>query len=158
MARRTRSGRSLDAQMRAAVAAVAATGVALALGALAVFGPSIAFSVAVGAAIAAANLWALARIVAALLPAGEAQDGPGGPGTDTPGAGGGATHEPEGGSGAWALVGVLKMFGLFAVVWLLMHYGVVSPLPMVVGFGALPIGIAIGSLVSNRGPAREEDD
>jgi hypothetical protein len=31
-----------------------------------------------------------------------------------------------------------------------MRHGVVSPLPMLVGFGSLPIGIAIGSLVSDR--------
>jgi hypothetical protein len=42
------------------------------------------------------------------------------------------------------------MFGLVVAVWLLMRHGVVSPLPMMVGFGALPIGIAIGSLVSDR--------
>jgi hypothetical protein len=50
------------------------------------------------------------------------------------------------------------MVGLLAVTWLLMRHGVVSPLPMLVGFGALPIGIAIGSIVSDRGaehpPAR----
>jgi hypothetical protein len=51
---------------------------------------------------------------------------------------------------AWALVAVLKMISLLAAAWLLMRCGLVSPLPMLVGFGALPIGIAIGSLVSDR--------
>jgi hypothetical protein len=42
------------------------------------------------------------------------------------------------------------MVGLVGVVWLLMRHGVVSPVPMMVGIGALPIGIAIGGLVSDR--------
>jgi hypothetical protein len=42
------------------------------------------------------------------------------------------------------------MFALSASAWLLMRHGIVSPLPMLIGFGALPIGIAIGSLVSDR--------
>ncbi len=45
---------------------------------------------------------------------------------------------------------MLKMLGLVGGVWLLMRHGVVSPIPMVVGFGSLPIGIVIGSLVSDR--------
>jgi hypothetical protein len=123
--------RRLDGRMRASIAAVALAGAGLALAALVVFGMSTAFSVTVGAAIAAANLWALARIVAALLPE-DAQS---------------ARSQSK---AAWALLAVLKMFGLIVAVWLLMRHGAVSPLPMMVGFGALPIGIAIGSLVSDR--------
>jgi hypothetical protein len=48
------------------------------------------------------------------------------------------------------------MFGLLAAAWLLMRHGVVSPVPMLVGFGSLPIGIAIGSLVSDRGAASDD--
>lgn len=118
----------LDARMRTSIATVAVVGLAFTLVALLVFGPLTAFSVAVGAAIAAGNLWALARIIAALMP---------GEGAPSNGA-------------AWALLGVLKMFALVVVVWLLMRHGVVSALPMMAGFGALPIGIAIGSLVSDR--------
>ncbi len=87
--------------------------------------------------IAAGNLWALARIIVALLPA-EVEA---------------ARKQSRAG---WALVAMLKMFGLVAAVWLLMRHGVVSPLPMLVGFGALPIGIAIGSLVSDRGARPQE--
>jgi hypothetical protein len=103
----------------------------LVLMALAVSDWGAGLSAAVGAALAAGNLWALARVVAALLP------------SDRPG----AEAQSRGG---WALAAGLKMFGLVAVVWLLMRRGFVSPLPMLVGFGALPIGIAIGSLVSDR--------
>ena len=124
--------------MSRAIVAVALTGAALSTGALLFAGLGAAFSVAVGAAIATGNLWALARIIGALLPSGRA----------------GAEAQSK---GAWALVAVLKIFALLAAVWLLMRHGVVSPLPMLVGFGALPIGIAIGSLVSDRSPPDSDD-
>ncbi|HEY6459930.1 MAG TPA: ATP synthase subunit I [Polyangiaceae bacterium] len=123
--------------MRASIVAVGLTGAAFALAALVVTGPSTALSVAIGAAVATANLWALARIIAALLPRTE----------------GGAKAQSRAG---WGVVAVLKVLGLVAVVWLLMRHGLVSPLPLVVGFVSLPIGIAIGSLVSDRS-ARQED-
>jgi hypothetical protein len=90
-------------------------------------------SVAVGGALAAGNLWVLARIVTELLPTDRA----------------GADAQSRGG---WALVAVLKILGLLAAAWLLMRHAqaIVAPLPMLVGFAALPIGIAIGSLVSDR--------
>ncbi|HEY1696849.1 MAG TPA: ATP synthase subunit I [Polyangiaceae bacterium] len=117
--------------MRVSIVAVALTGAAFALGAVVVAGPATALSVAIGAAVATANLWALARIIAALLPRTE----------------GGAKAQSRAG---WGIVAILKVLGLVAVVWLLMRHGIVSPIPMVVGFAALPIGIAIGSLVSDR--------
>jgi hypothetical protein len=120
-----------DPRLRTSLVAVAASGVALALAAAAFFGMRAAFSVGTGAALATGNLWALARIVAALLPGDSA----------------GAQSQSR---AAWALVAVLKMIGLLAAAWLLMRGGLVSPMPMLVGFGALPIGIAIGSLVSDR--------
>jgi hypothetical protein len=123
--------------MRRVLAAVAITGAVLSVGALAVSGLWSAFSVAVGAAIATANLWVLARVVRALLP------------TDAEGA---RTQS----RGAWALVAALKMVGLFGVVWLLMRHGVVAPLSLVVGLGSLPIGIAIGGLVSDRNAPADE--
>ena len=113
--------------------AVVVTGGTLVLVALAFSGAEAALSVAAGSGLAAGNLWLLARIVTALLP----DDGPG--------------AEAQSRAG-WALVAVLKMLGLLALAWLLMGHGIVSPLPMLVGFGALPIGIAIGSLVSDRSP------
>jgi hypothetical protein len=124
--------------MRRSIVAVALAGGALSLAALLFFGIATAFSVAVGAVIAAANLWALARIIGALLPA------------DAPGA-------REQSKAGWGLVAMLKMLGLVAGVWLLMRHGVVSPLPMLVGFGSLPIGIAIGSLVSDRSAPSEDE-
>jgi hypothetical protein len=134
----------LDARLRASLVAVALTGATFALMALAFVGLSSAVSVAVGAGLATVNLWTLARIVAALLP-----DEAGGPTGGTRGASGARPTTV-----AWALLGIVKMFALFAVVWLLMQHEVVSALPMLVGFGALPIGIAIGSIVSDRGGPR----
>ncbi len=125
----------LDPRMRASLAGVAVSGGALALGGLVLAGPGAAFSIAVGAGLALGNLWALARIVVALLP-----------------------EEPESSSGGlagWALLGALKMFALMGAVWLLMRHGIVSPIPMVIGFGALPMGIAMGALVSDRSSAAE---
>jgi hypothetical protein len=130
--RASAAGGGLDARLRASLAAVLLCGAPLALGAWVMLGPTAAFSVAVGAAIAAGNLWALARIVTALLS-------------------GGGDHSRPSSTGAWALLALIKMFGLFAIVWLLMRFAAVSPLLMLVGFGALPIGIAIGSVVSDRG-------
>jgi hypothetical protein len=121
----------MDPRLRACLVAVAGSGAALAVGALLTFGGSTALSVAVGGGLAAANLWALARIIGALLPSD------------------GAAAAAQSRAG-WSLVVGLKMIGLVLGAWLLMRHGWVAPLPLVVGFGALPIGIAIGSLVSDK--------
>ena len=107
------------------------TGAVASAAALPLVGPAAALSVAVGGGVAAANLWALARVVTAFLPVDE-------------------RAARAQGHAAWALLGVLKMVGLFVTLGLLMRHGVVAPLPMFVGLAALPIGIAIGSLVSDR--------
>jgi hypothetical protein len=140
----------LDPRMRTILAAVAVTGGVLTLGAAAFGGPGVAFSVLVGAGLALGNLWALARIVVAFLPPGAGPRQRTGP-DESAEARAGQGRRRAAGLGGWAVLGVLKMVGLMAAVWLLMRHEVVSPLPMVVGFGALPIGIAIGSLVSDRG-------
>jgi len=120
-----------EPRIRRFILAVAITGAAASAGALVLAGPATAFSVVVGGAIATANLWVLARIVTALLPTDE----------------GAARAQSRAG---WALLGVLKMLGLLLLLWLLMRHGIVSPLPLFIGLGALPIGIAIGSLVRDR--------
>jgi hypothetical protein len=120
-----------DARLRASLRMVLWAAGALTLFGFAFAGVQAGLSVALGGALAAGNLWILARIVSELLP------------TDSAG----AEAQSRGG---WALVAVLKILGLLAVAWLLMRHAIVAPLPMLVGFGALPIGIAIGSLVSDR--------
>jgi hypothetical protein len=123
----------MDRRLRAAmitvvVAACAFTGVAAYAWSL-----RAALSVAVGGAIAVSNLWVLARIVASLMPA-EGEDI--------------ATNAKS----AWTVMALLKLTVLFGGVWFLMTKHLVDPIPLVVGFGALPIGIAIGSIVSDRNP------
>ena len=127
-----------DARLRTSLRAVIVAGAALGLLALAFASIATGLSVLVGAALAAGNLWLLARIVSELLPSDRA----------------GAEAQSRGG---WALVAALKMFGLVAVAWLLMRHGIVSPMPMLIGFAALPIGIAIGSLVSDRSAPSSSD-
>jgi hypothetical protein len=124
-------GDGLDPRMRTALVAVAITGAVETVCAAAFVDLGAAFSVALGAGLAVGNLWALARIVVALLPA------------DAHGA---RTQSRVG----WAILAAVKMVGLLGVSWLLMRHGVVGPLGMLIGFLALPIGIAIGSLVSDR--------
>jgi hypothetical protein len=131
-----------DFRLRATLASVAACGAVLTLAALAVFGGRPAVSVGAGAALAAANLWTLARIVTALLPS-EAEA------TATATAATAARRD-GGGRGAWIVVALLKMGALFGAVGLVVRYSLVSPIPMLVGFASLPLGIAIGSLVSDR--------
>jgi ATP synthase I chain len=126
-----------DGRLRTSLAAVAGCGAVLVFGAIAVAGPGTALSVGLGAALAVGNLWALARIVAALLPTDES----------------GADAQSR---AAWGVVALLKMVGLLGAAWLLMSSTLVAPLPLLVGFGCLPIGIAIGSLVSDRNAAPED--
>ncbi len=129
-----------DARLVISIAAVAASGAVFTLGAAVLWGVGTAISVAVGASIAAANLYVLARIVSAVLPqAAQAEPDPSGRASR-----GAATGL------AWGLFALVKMIVLFGGIWLLMVKGLVSPIPLVVGYGALPIGIAIGSLIRDK--------
>ena len=143
--------RPLDPRMRTTILAVVLSGAALALGGLLTSGPDAALSVSIGATVAATNLWALARIVTALLPVSSKESAAFSSNANGLNL---AAHVPAS-PAAWSLLAAVKMLALFAVVWLLLRYAVVSPLPMLVGFGALPVGIAIGSLVSDRSAPKE---
>jgi hypothetical protein len=122
----------MDARLRTILVAVAVLGGALGIGAAALFGLRCGLSVAIGAGVALANLYALARLVAVLIPSDE-------------------NHKAApGGRAAWMVVGMLKMFLLFGGVWLLFSFHVVDVLPFFAGLACLPIGIAIGSIVSDR--------
>lgn len=131
----------LDPRLRTAILAVAGVGAAMALGTLALAGARAATSVALGGAVAAGNLWALARIVGAVLPS-------------SPGHGPSPAPPRR---AAWALVAGPKMLGLVGLVGLLMRHGGVEPLPLLLGLGALPVGIVIGALVSDRDAPPRED-
>jgi hypothetical protein len=127
----------LDARMRTSLVAVAISGAAISAVGAGLFGLRAGASAAAGAAMAAGNLWALARVVVALLP----QEGAAADGSS------GHAHK-----GAWTVVALVKTAGLLVAAWLVLSYRVAAPLPMLVGFVALPIGIAIGALVSDRRP------
>jgi hypothetical protein len=137
MSETTSAPNGMDPRMRAAIVAVAVVGAGFTAFAAFAFSLGTAFSVAVGATIATLNLWILARIMRALMPAE------------------GETAQ-AGASRGWALAALLKMLGLFAGVWILMSRHLVDPVPLLCGFGALPIGIAIGSIVSDRSAARKK--
>jgi hypothetical protein len=122
---------------RSHVTAVLIAGGVLSLAVLAFFGARAGLSSALGATLAAGNLWAWARIVTALLP------------DDA----GGAQAQSR---TAWILVASLKVLAWIAIAWLLMRHGLVAVAPMMVGLLSLPIGIAIGSLVSDRSAVPED--
>jgi hypothetical protein len=119
----------LDPRMRASILGVAAIGATFAAGAFAGFGARAGVSVATGAVIAVANLYFLARIVGALL-------------------GGRVDGNPN--AGLWGIFGVLKIVILFGGVWLLFSSNLVDPISLVVGWGALPVGITLGTLFSDK--------
>jgi hypothetical protein len=63
-------------------------------------------------------------------------------------------HVAEGkrGAAAWGLFGVLKLVVLFGGIYVLLTKGLVDPMPLVVGYGVLPLGIATSSLFSGLAP------
>jgi len=118
-----RSGMSPpDRRMNAALTGVALFGVALALLSLVGWGIHVAGGVALGAAIATLNLWAFTRIGQALL-SGEQRR-----------------------VARWASLGVFKLVALMGGVYLLIDFGLVEPIPLMVGYAALPAGITLATL------------
>lgn len=126
-----------DDILRSAFAA-ALLGAAFALGALGAYGARAAWSVLVGTGIAVANLLAMRVILRALVkvPAeGEPSPSPGK-------------------SLVWGLLAVLKILLFFGGVWFLLTRRLVDPMPLVVGYGTLPLGIAASAVWSSlRGQA-----
>jgi hypothetical protein len=126
---RSEATRALDPRTRTAIAGVAAFGALFVIGAACGWGLRAAISVAVGVLIAVANLYGLARILGALL---------------------GARVGEDPNAGIWGVLAVVKVVGLFGGVWLLMTSHLVDPIGLVGGWGSLPVGIAIASLVSDK--------
>jgi hypothetical protein len=133
--------------MRASLVGVAVSGAVLGALAAAFAGAAAAWSVVAGAGLATANLWALARVVVALLPAEPDSEDE----NRQVAAAGQARPDPRE-ARAWGSVAMLKTVGLLLVAWGILRYRVAAPLPLLVGFGALPIGIAIAAVVSDRRP------
>jgi hypothetical protein len=112
--------------MRAAILSVAVCGAGLAFGGLVFFGAAAAFGVAVGGAIATANLWLFSRIGRAFL--------------------------TEKGRGPWIAIAVVKLVFLFGGVFLLIKNDIVSGIALAVGYGAMPLGITLGTLFGPKPP------
>jgi hypothetical protein len=111
--------RALDETLRRAMVATALTGVAFALAAAGLgWGP---VSVLGGSLVAVANLFSIALIVRALL---------------------GRQGKPWG----WALVGVVKMVGLFGLVAWLLRHEIVRAIPFALGYASLPVGLTLAAL------------
>ena len=85
-------------------------------------------AVGVGAALAVSNLWVLERLVAAYLKSTGVR---------------------------WTAIAAIKASVLVTTVLLLVKSGAVDLLPIVAGFGALPIGIAFSGLLPM--PTRPEE-
>jgi hypothetical protein len=116
------SAGGLDGSLQRALRMVAVAGVCLTLPAGAIWGWRAALGAGLGAAVAVANLFVVARAVGSLLGSGTSQ--------------------------GWAVVGLLKMLALFGGFWWLMQSGVVEALPFVVGYGALPLGITLAQVLT----------
>jgi hypothetical protein len=113
--------RALDAPL-VAIALAGAVATAVALG---VAGLRAASGVALGAVIAFANLWVFARLARAFLAG-------------------------DGSAGRWGVIAVLKLFALFGGFWLLIRHPIVGLVPLMLGYGVLPVGITLGGLFSAR--------
>jgi len=116
--------------MARAMWAVLLVGVSATVVGATVSGALAARSIAIGAAVAAANLWLIAVVVRGML-------------------GGKRSRIP------WPLIAVAKMGALFGGLYLLLVSGWVGLLPLLVGYGALPIGIVAGQLGAPH-PVEEE--
>ncbi len=124
----TGADRSLRASFRAVAIAGALLSVAVSLHA----GPGAGVSAALGALFGLLNLYAYARIVGAVAV---------------------APVEPGRAGNAGFVFGVLalgKILVLFGGIWLVLTRGLADAIPLVIGYGAMPIGIAIGAVVSDK--------
>jgi hypothetical protein len=63
-------------------------------------------------------------------------------------------HAREGkrGGAAWGAFALVKIVVLFGGIYLLLTKGMVDPIPLVVGYGVLPLGIACSSLFTSLAP------
>lgn len=143
-----------DGTFSLALKATGAAGVAFTALALLGWNARAGGSVALGAITAWLNLWALARIIRALLVVDEgtptsadeaASDAP--PKGDEPPATGGKTL-------AWSAFAFVKLTVLFGGLYLLLDRKIADPIALAVGYGALPLGIAASGLLSSLRPSR----
>jgi lipid-A-disaccharide synthase-like uncharacterized protein len=119
-----------DGAIGATLWTVALAGAVLTLSSPLIFGASGVISAGLGAGLAVGNLWAIGRIVRGLL-----------------GGTGGLT---------WGPLGLLKLFALFLVLYILIRHDLARVLPLAFGYLALPFGIVLSQLRAGS-PARGEN-
>ena len=63
-------------------------------------------------------------------------------------------HGAEGkrGGAAWGLFALLKMGLLFGGIWVLLTRHLVDPIPLIVGYGVLPVAIAVSGVLTSLAP------
>ena len=108
-----------DATLAAAYVGVAGSGLLLSGVGTWARGAGTGLSIALGVGLALTNLWALERVVHLYL---------------------------RSDRGRWAALGLSKAAVLFVAVAFLVKSGAVDLLPLVLGFGALPLGVVIAGL------------
>jgi hypothetical protein len=108
--------RERDSTLTAAYVGVAVSGALLLVGSGILLGVRAMAAVALGVVLAVSNLWVLERFVRVYL----------------------ASER-----GRWAGIALLKAAVLFGLVALLVKSGAVDVVPLVFGFGALPLGVVI---------------
>jgi len=119
----TTSTETTDASgVASALWAVFLSGVIATVGAGVIGGGRALLGVLLGAVLATANLWVIARIGRAFIS--------------------GSARLP------WSLVALAKFSVLFGVVFVVVSRGMVDMLMLLVGYGALPIGIVLAQLRS----------
>lgn len=160
--------RSTRDEARTAIVCAAVVGAFLSAVGFTLFGGRTGWSVAVGAALGVANLVAMRLIVRSLLADADsetdAEPEPGDASTPqasrTPLSG---EARPEGNddaseapaterkryAGAWGAFALFKMLLLFGGIWLILSRRVVDPIPLVIGYGVLPLGIVLSTLLSS---------
>lgn len=112
-----------ESSLRPALWATALTGAALTLASPLLFGSRGIVGVALGAAIATLNLWALGRIVRAFM---------------------------AGAGMPWAVLGALKLLLLLALLVAVLRLKLTGVIPLAVGYGALPLGVVFSQLGAAR--------
>lgn len=142
----SRAREAPDERDGATVATIAAAvlGALFSVLALVFFGGRAAGSVLVGAVIAVSNLVMLRAIIRAILRPPEEDDDGENPSSDE--------RSKEGGGAVWGVFAVVKILVLFGVVGLLLTKGLVDPIPLVVGYGVLPLGITASALIDSLAP------
>jgi hypothetical protein len=116
--------------IRRALSSVAIVGVLATLAGLAFGGGRVAMGVGLGAAVACANLWFINLVVRGLLNREK---------TATP----------------WGLIAVVKFIVLIGGLYLLVRSGWVDVLTLLIGYGALPLGIVTAQLGAARALGEE---